>query len=863
MHSMTANNQRRPQRSTAGLPDPGHQPCVQGQQQAVPCDVTAAPAAAVASQGVPTDHLGMCPAASQQFEDPPARSAVQLAVERLPTAAVSETGLDTVKPGSTEGSLAEPASLCTSPVKPVKAAPLRRSKPGRASADVPSYPAQLAPVTPAKHEATSQLGSDLPAPTAALGRRRAACRSQPVDTRRTSAYGTAQSEQMASAAAEQEPQVPRQEGRRQHAPLGSARDSAVADKKPPASRPQQSASCKASAANAAQLLPDRANPPANAIRQKDAGRQALSEKGQQPGAKPVRVAANRELARLLAAQPTLELSSLLTCGVNTRRQCTQDPPDAGNSGGSHQAAAAKSADRTEPRTPSRRSKRWRDSHSVLLRAAPAQPSKKQRIESHPAAGLAAGPSGTPASIAAGAVRLRRKQADSTSSVRSRLSARPERGRHMVEPLEHRAATHPKPSAASPDTAIAARNSTTAADIGAGPNGGRRTRSQAKACDADAALPAPGLLTTGLPLASQMAMPRHGIETHSSRRSAAVSTEPSSNAATAATPGRAQRQHRGTRGNSRGAAARGSAASGQVTAAHSPATGCEADAVPPKRVVMKRELALLLRGSGSGNSSSGRRADELPAGLALRNRCVMGRTTVPARPAAAHAAQQTDEGTQTHCAANTSSVVASPQQDYSAAAAEHVKIEHHQGGTLCDSLMADAACAGVALADAEKTTPAVLVDTVESQQPENPPASRPKRPEAPGMQKTGTHGPEPGHPAAVVSSDGLVPGATEAASASQPTSMPTEPRQASSMQAEQRPMPLLPAPPKWGGRGRRSMDVAAAEATARGRTVRAVRPDYARLAATEAAATRLPVWPGPQIQVLIQVWMENDTLTQIA
>ena len=844
---MGANIQQCPPSSNAGQSDPD---AVQGQQPAAPRDVSAAAAAAAASEAVPRDQVDTHTVPSQQCKEPPACSAVPVVVQRYTTAAVSETRLDTGKEPTANGRPANAESLWTSPVKPVKAAPEQRGKPSQPLADVPPYPAQLAPVTPAKHEATVHLGGVLPSPTAALGRRRAARRSQPVDTRSTSAYGTAQSEQMASAAAEQEPQVPRQAGRRQHAPLGSARESAIADKKPPASRPQQSAHCKASAADAAQLLPDRAKP-VNAIRQKHVGRQAPSEPVQQSGAKPVRVAANRELARLLAAQPALELSSLLTCGVSTRRQCTQDPSNAGNSGSSQQDAAAKAAVRTEPRTASRRGKRGRDLQSILLRAALTQPSKKQRSEMRPSAGLVAGSSGLPASSAARAMRLRRNQANPMAGIMPRHSAHQVHGGRKVEPLKHQAVAHSKPSVALPDTAKAARDRTTVADIGAGPAGSRRTRSQAKACDADEGLPLPYLQSTGLPSAPHVASLSNGTGTRRSRRSAGVSTEPSRIAATAVTPDGMQPQHPGTRGNSRGAGAQGLAASGQVTAPHPPAKCCEADAVPTKRVAIKRELALLLRGSGSAGGSSGGRADELQAGLALRNRCVANRTTAAARPAPSQAAQRTDDDTAAVRAARMSSGVGSPQQDDTSAASEIVASKQYPGRMLRDNAAADAARTGVAVLDAYTITPAMLDAAKASQQPENPPAPKPKQPEAPSIQKTGTHGPEPGHPAALVSSDTHVPAATVAASASQPTAMPTEPCQASSMEAKQLPMPLLPAPPTWGGRGRRSMDVAAAEATARGRTVRAVRPDYARLAATEAVATRLPVWRGPQLQVLIR------------
>ena len=867
-HSMGADSRQRLPSSPAGQSEPGHQACVQGQRLAVPCDVIA-PAAAAASATVPTDGTGQRPAPSQQQRtDPPASSAVHVVAKHLPAAAVSQTGSDAVKtrgddrpaaPASETGSdavkagstdrPAEAASLWTSPVKPVKAAPEQHSKPGRAPADVLPYPAQLAPVTPEKHDAPASQDADLPMPVVAAGRRRAASRSQPVGTRCTSAHGTAPTGQNGPAAAEQEPQVSKQAGRRQHALLESARESAAADTTPPARRPPQAMDCEVSAAGAAQLLPGSAEP-VSAGRQEHGGRQAPSEPVQQSGAKPVRVVANRELAKLLAAQPALELSSLLTGGVSTRRQCAEGPSNAAALDSSRRDAAAKAADRTEPRTPSLGSKRQRDLRSVPLRAAPAQPSKKQRTSSNPAAGFVAGSSAMPASIDAGAMRLRRKQAEA-SSVRLRHRARPTRGVYTEAPTEHRALTRSKPSAVLPDTATAARNRTAAADIEAGPAGSRRTRSQAKACDVDAASPAPCLQTTGLPSEPRTASNGIGIRS-SSRCTAAASTETSSIAGTPTTPSKVQPQHRGTRANSRGPAARRAVASGQVSAPHPPATCCEAVAAPLKRVAIKRELALLLRGSGSAGGSSGGRADELPAGLALRNRCVISRTTVTARSAASQAEQQVHGITATVRAAKTALLVGSPQEDDSTAAAEHIAPEHHLGKRLRDNVAADAARTGVAAADVGTTAPAMLDAVMASQQPENPSARIPKWPEAPTLQQTGIHGHEPNQPAARVSSDRLLLAGLGTPSASQPTSMPTEPRQASSIQATQLPVPLLPTPPMWGGRGRRSMDVAAAEATARGRTLRAVRPDYARLAATEAAATRLPVCPGPQVQVLTQL-----------
>ena len=841
--SVGAKDQQRPPGSAAGHSDPRHQPLVQGHQAATPCDVTVAPDTDAASEALRTDQLGMCAAPSHQCQNPPACSPGPMLVKRDNTAAVSESRPDAAKAASAVGA----ASLWASPVKPVKAAPEGHRGSAQAPAEAPVYPAELAPVTPEKHDTTAQRDADLPSPTAVAGRRRAVCPSQPVSTRRTSARGTAQTGRKACLAAEQGQQLPGQAGRSKHAHLVATRGAAAADIMPAAGRLPSLLGRKASAGAAGQEPPEDAEIDSSKGLEHVA-RPAPSETGEQSSARPVRVVANRELGRLLAAQPALDLSSLLTRGVSTRRQCSGDALDAGHSVcSSRQGAGTKASDRPKPDTASGRSKRWRDIQSVQLQAAPAQPSKRQRTR---AAGLGAADSGTPVSVAARALRLRCKQADSPASVRSQYKTRQQRRGLMAEPLEHQAVTHLKSSARSADRPRAAQ--ARAADVGAVAATGRgRTRSQAKVCDEDAAVPEPCLQTASLPSAPQPLSFRNAAGGRSSRRTAQLGIGPRSIAAIAGTSGGVQPQHGATGRSSRAGAACRAVTSGHMKAAHSPATPCEAEAAPPQCVAIGRELASLLRGSGSAGLNSGRRSDELPAGLALRNRRVMGRTTATAQPAAAQTAHQADGDTATVRAARISTVVLSPLQEDSTAATEHAASQHRPEKMLGDSVAADAVHAGIAAADARTPWPVMLDVGVASQQQIELPAAKPKPSKAQIMQHTGTLQPEPGEPAAAVSNDSRLPAGLGAATDAQPTVMLTESRQASTMQAKRPPLPLLPAPPQWGGRGRRGTDVAAAVATARGRALRAARPDYARLAASEAAATRLPVWPGPQVQVSIR------------
>ena len=842
------HHEQHPPCSAAGQCDPSHQPVVQGQQAAVPCGVTAAPAAAAASEAPPY-QIGVLPALAQDLA---ACSPVQPSDERGSAAAANGSEVGSLKAASADGTSADAASAWPSPVKPVQTALKNHSEPAQAPAAVQRYPAELAPVTPEKHDTALLHDVDVQLPPASVRTRRAAGQSQPVGTRRLSAHRMACAARNGPMAAEQGLLLARQADCGKHARREAARGTSVAVIMPAVGSRPQPQDRKASAACGAELSPGSAET-VNAGGQRHAGKRAPSDQVEPSGAEPARVVANCELAKLLCTQPAFELSSLLSCGVTTRRQCAADPPDAAASVSSRQDASKKAAERTLLQPAVQRSKRCRELHSIMMRGASAQRSKKQRLGLHPAAGLVAETSRVPACTARRALRPRRKQADPTTTERSRRSARQQRGVLMVDHLEHGASTRSKLSAATAPTPTSARHSISAAAAAtvAGPAESRRTRSQAKACDNNAASVAPSLQTTGL-WAEVPQTASHRVAS-GSRRSAANSTDPRSIAAIAATSGRVWSQRHAAGGSARAEAACGP--SEQVTTAHPPATCCEAEPAPPKRVAVKRELALLLRGSGSETVTSGGRADEMPAGLALRNRCVLGRTAVVAKTAVRHTAQQVEGAPATLDAAKSSTEPGTgSQQDDSTAAAQHAALERQEGTATRDNVAVDAARAG-AEAEAGTLLPAPLNLGLASQQQKGPPAVSLELLVGPAKQ---TGALEPGNPAAVVS-DSHLSASLRAASASQPDGVLM---QAPTTQAKQRlPLPLLPAPPKWGNHGRRSMDVAAAEATARGRTLRAVRPDYARLAATEAAAnTRLPVWPGPQMQVQHLRSYEHEILT---
>ena len=718
----------------------------------------------------------------------------------------------------------------------MKAATERHSKSAQAAAVVEQGLQDLAPVTPEKHDTAASLDMGLPPPATAVGRRLTALRTQPVMTRHMMAHVSKPNSKEGPAAAKAHPELDSQAGRGRHARVDVACTAATAGSPPAAGRVLLGGTATAVVGKQRQTA---GTETLGTEGQQRDSMQERDEDGAQPAAGAVRVRANRELPMLHAASPTTALSSLFSREVATRRQRAEGPADAaqrhGNSRDRCRGTSVPQGMSACELTMPRRSKRSRGSDPVKRHAILARPQKKQRTEMLPAAG----PAEAPASGGARATRLQAEQAHPPASVSPPHHALPQRGELAQEPLLSLAMTcKGSPAASRPRTSVKDRHSTAVEAQR------RRTRSQSEACPVKSVVCLPSLHQPGIPASPRAARDTSAACHARHSRLAATNAKISDPATNYVTRGAEAAEQRVTSNRGRSEEAKKAAAPTAAPEAHGLATSCGAGTVPRKRGAIKRELAALLHGSASAPISKDLRSDALPAGLTLRNRCVAGRATAALEPLVAvdpAAAQAPAQPTATETPAS----LAILWQIKPATAAKHVAAAPPEGLAVLDGPAVGGGQADVAVGTAADAGMATLLTDMQQQNG----ITAKNGPDTTRLEETAAL-PEPAEPAGMMNQGNPAPSAV-AAAAVQPKALPLqEPSQRASAAPSKktRPLPLLPAPQPWGGRGLRSMDIAAAAATARGRTLRAVRPDYARLAATEAVAARLPVWPGPQMLV---------------
>ena len=521
--------------------------------------------------------------------------------------------------------------------------------------------------------------------------------------------------------------------------------------------------------------------------------------------------ASRELAMLLAAQSDTALTASLGTRVATRRKhnpagVTAAPGDSGVCVSAARTAAILAAPRLAS-TPHRRSKRSRVTNAALDCAAhqSARPDKRQRLQPSSAVDARSMKAGMLAHASACA-----READALNNIGGNALDAGTRQRSRGQQFGQQKAPVGGGSMVSTRSSVTAASRTamahsTSASVDAAGVLRRRTRSQPECCEEDAC-------TVGPSAVRETAVPQsqHKLRTScgSNTASGTASRQEAICASTATVPP-ALYTHRPQLQPAASVAA--------GAAAEKPQAPLAAAAAMPKRVAVKRELAALLVGTNSvpmlsdGGSS---------AGLRLRGRCIQERSAMVGKSSI-----QAD-----------SAPAQSPVPTVLIPVAEQIA-----KAPLCRTACADCAAKEIAAAAVHRNAAGAVIATLPA--PNGSPTS--DRLSAIAEHRDAGVLSEPAESAAAeVSGSAFVSGppAADKQSADAARLASAEPSGMLPPLPPRPPAPLLPPPPRWGCNGLRSMDVAAAAATARGRALRAVRPDYARLAATEVATARLPVWP---------------------
>jgi hypothetical protein len=357
---------------------------------------------------------------------------------------------------------------------------------------------------------------------------------------------------------------------------------------------------------------------------------------------------------------------------------------------------------------------------------------------------------------------------------------------------------------------------------------RQTRSQLKLCGEIATASMPSAAEENAVRPARPAGRRHAIDVASISKGR-QDAHSSSSVVALADP--AAERHTDLVGFHTASGSRVSAGAGKSAAqarTEAPSAHSSAAIAMPKRRTVKRELAALLVGTNNFKVGSLLSEGGSAVILKLRGRCIPARCAkalgppVPDAPASVEDVQQNNRITRGVAAGCGSAAPA--RQTILEAVIELVDVPAPGAAAAHEAAVA----AGL------EHTAGALAAALPAQ--ENCPTSG--RQSAVSGQQDEALLPEVAGRATAVAGGSAVSRSTLAAPSQRTETVPP-----ASATPARIPPPLLPAPPRWGSHGQRSMDVAAAAATARGRGLRAVRPDYARLAATEVAATRLPVWPG--------------------